>query len=481
MAAEHLGASESATVDHLLGELERLVEPALSEVGSTAAEIVVHARIAASGVTGRDARFLAAVSFVADVLVSLAAEERVRERDLAAILGDAARAAGIDRQTLTAAVASRALRDPGILGLPPSLALDVVLRLLAALAPVAEVSLWMKDADGRLRRLTGVGRRSSVRRVRASAREALTQGHDPVRGPFRDVSAFPVVRWGHPIAAVVVRGNSAESTRAAAAVREALGPLSAIIELSELLERNGARERALVETGERRLARLAFDVHDGPVQTMVAIASDLRLFSQQLMNLFPSSHGRTITLGRVADIQARLVALEQELRTVAHAAEPNNLLHKSLREALHDQVSAFVGDDMTVDLSVGGEVPSMSASQRIAHARVVQEAIFNARSHGAATRVGIVVEASERGISTEIQDNGSGFDVERTLVEAARKGRLGLIGMGERVRLLGGSFDVRSRPGGPTVVHFALPAWQPIADHNSIERDHSAIPDRAAR
>jgi signal transduction histidine kinase len=65
-------------------------------------------------------------------------------------------------------------------------------------------------------------------------------------------------------------------------------------------------------------------------------------------------------------------------------------------------------------------------------------------------------------IHAEITDNGRGFDVERTLVKAARNGRLGLVGMSERVRLLGGRFDVQSRPGGPTTVSVVLPAWRPV-------------------
>ena len=58
-------------------------------------------------------------------------------------------------------------------------------------------------------------------------------------------------------------------------------------------------------------------------------------------------------------------------------------------------------------------------------------------------------------------DNGRGFDVERTFVRAARGGRFGLVGMSERARLLGGRFDVRSSPGGPTTISLVLPAWRP--------------------
>jgi len=48
-------------------------------------------------------------------------------------------------------------------------------------------------------------------------------------------------------------------------------------------------------------------------------------------------------------------------------------------------------------------------------------------------------------------------------VRAARRGRFGLLGMSERVRLLGGRFDVQSRPGGPTEISVFLPVWRPVA------------------
>jgi signal transduction histidine kinase len=62
-------------------------------------------------------------------------------------------------------------------------------------------------------------------------------------------------------------------------------------------------------------------------------------------------------------------------------------------------------------------------------------------------------------VRAQITDDGTGFDPQTTLAGAARAGRLGLVGMHERVRMLGGQTQVDSRPGGPTVVSATLPAW----------------------
>jgi signal transduction histidine kinase len=60
-----------------------------------------------------------------------------------------------------------------------------------------------------------------------------------------------------------------------------------------------------------------------------------------------------------------------------------------------------------------------------------------------------------------IEDNGRGFDLERTLARARRRGRIGLSGIEERARLLGGTCTIKSRPGGPTSVAIDLPRWRP--------------------
>ena len=71
-----------------------------------------------------------------------------------------------------------------------------------------------------------------------------------------------------------------------------------------------------------------------------------------------------------------------------------------------------------------------------------------------------LVSADETELSVEIVDGGRGFDVE-----AARDaGRRGLVGMSERVRLLDGTLELDSRPGGPTRVRATIPRWRPTAE-----------------
>ena len=107
-------------------------------------------------------------------------------------------------------------------------------------------------------------------------------------------------------------------------------------------------------------------------------------------------------------------------------------------------------------------VDDLTMSQRIAVVRIVQEALSNIREHSGATKVTVSVRVSEHRLELVIVDNGSGFDVREAATAAARRGRLGIVGMNERVRLLGGVFALESEPGVGTTLTASIPAWRPI-------------------
>src|SRR5205085_9117666 len=86
----------------------------------------------------------------------------------------------------------------------------------------------------------------------------------------------------------------------------------------------------------------------------------------------------------------------------------------------------------------------------------------NIREHAQATAVEVSVSASSEGVRATVTDNGRGFELEPTMIRAARQGRIGLLAMNERVRLLGGDCRIESRPGGPTIVSITLERWLPL-------------------
>jgi two-component system sensor histidine kinase DegS len=207
---------------------------------------------------------------------------------------------------------------------------------------------------------------------------------------------------------------------------------------------------------ERRIVRLGFDLHDGPLQHLAALISDIRLFARQLAGVVP---GDAPIVGRVADIEARAVAAEEELR--GFASSLTSIDDLPLDEVLRTQVERFSEDTgIAVTADVVGAFDDLSDSQRIAVARVLQGALANVRQHSGAHEVRVRLMRDDDGTELRVRDDGCGFDVDEALERAPARHRLGLIAMTERIRLLDGSFSVESRRGGPTEVVARLPEWR---------------------
>jgi signal transduction histidine kinase len=273
---------------------------------------------------------------------------------------------------------------------------------------------------------------------------------------------MPVLRWQRPHAALVVRPRRDGRELARVLAEEAAAALAPVLERETLLARSSSRERSLVEASERRLARLGFDLHDGPMQTIVALAGDVRLLRREMTDAGLDLDAAL--LRRLDNLESSLGAVDGELRELAQSLEPSSLTLGSLRDLLARELNSFTTQtEIAVDFDASGDLEGLTVSQRIALVRIVQEALSNVREHSGATRVSVSVGVRRNHVWAEIKDNGHGFEVERTLIRAARKGRLGLVGMGERARLLGGRFDVVSRRGGPTVVSVLFPPWRPLA------------------
>lgn len=221
----------------------------------------------------------------------------------------------------------------------------------------------------------------------------------------------------------------------------------------------GPDELARLAAAERRLRRLALDLHDGPAQDVAALASDAALLEADLREeLSPERLDGARELAD--DIRLRLSALGRDIRDLAEVLEPRAILRAPLRDVLAREAAAFArrtGIEPT--LEVDEDLGVMTASQQIALARVAREALTNVRDHAAATAVRLEATVTSDGVALVVTDNGRGFDVD---AQTAGEG-LGLAGMHERVRLLGGRLSIESRPGGPTRVAAVIPRWRPSA------------------
>jgi signal transduction histidine kinase len=210
---------------------------------------------------------------------------------------------------------------------------------------------------------------------------------------------------------------------------------------------------------ERRLADLAFDVHDGPLQDLAALRFDLHLFRRQLAESLrdPADQAPRL-LGRVDDLTARLEAAEDELRRLAALAGSRGFLAGGFEDALRSivdeqahrcHVTIVIGETLL-------ERP-LRDDVRVAALRVVQAAVANVARHSGAHYAEVRARLEDHALVVDVIDAGNGFDVEDVLRTAAASGRLGVLGMRERVAGLGGTLRIESETGVGTRVSLRLP------------------------
>lgn len=196
-------------------------------------------------------------------------------------------------------------------------------------------------------------------------------------------------------------------------------------------------------------ATIGFDLHDGPLQSLAAVRLDVELFRSQV----EAPAGEVPVLGRIADIGARLSSLEVELRDLAVASAQKGSA-ATLTALITDAADEAAGD-LSVDLRLDPELDQLAVSdrQQLALARVVSAAVANAAQHSGARLVVVAVRVQAGFVVVDVADAGTGFDV----AGARGEGRLGLLGMSERMRRLGGELQVESVPGAGTAVRARLP------------------------
>jgi signal transduction histidine kinase len=394
----------------------------------------------------------AALDFLGDAIVAVAVEHRFESGEARAAVTAAADELGLPPEAAAFAVFRRALASTEFAQLPPAGAAELALALLVELAPAAAGSLWILDAAGSTTCLVSHGKAPRSRRLREVAKAAL----DGVTAGSPQVHVRVVERWDRPYAALVARGRVAESEHLEEYLEEAANALAPLLERASLFDRRVQREHDLVAAGERRLVRLGFDLHDGPLQEIVALAEEIRTASTQISAVVPDNV-RDRVRGRFNDVHARLGALDEGLRQIAHSIRATTAVARPVADAVEAELVALESaTGIEGELEAEGDLADLSDSQKIVLFRVVQEALSNVRKHSGAGRVSILLRSRRTFVYLTVTDDGCGFDPR-----GLDAGRLGLSGISERVRLLGGAVEIETTPGAGTTVRATLPQWKP--------------------
>jgi signal transduction histidine kinase len=416
---------------------------------------------ALKGEASDDASHTALLVAAAELFAEMRGQLTLVDGDADSLADDVEDTVGISRLAL----ARELLRAPELLTISPAAAVDAQLTTLIALAPLRSVSLWTLDDAERVQCARHVGEGGHSRGAKDVATDVLA-GASTESGTRRLLVGVPVGRWRHPVAALVGCARPGNREASHTFLLEAGSMLGAILERDALLAGNAASERALVESSERKLTRLGFDLHDGPIQDVAVVAQDIRFLRDELATMLATAGDRQRARGRFDEVEAQLLSLEVDLRRISNEVRAASmLLNRPFSRALRDVAQAFAArTSVEPCVQLDGELTMMSASQQIALLNIVHEALSNVREHSDATRVEIAVSANSEGVEAQVTDNGHGFDLESTLIRAGREGRLGLVAMHERARLLGGQCHIESSPGGPTVVSVSLERWEPLLE-----------------
>jgi PAS domain S-box-containing protein len=208
------------------------------------------------------------------------------------------------------------------------------------------------------------------------------------------------------------------------------------------------RSGAAIEAERNRIAR---DLHDGPIQGV--IAASLSLEAAKLLVGAGRDEEAVAMLGQIGH---ELGEETENLRRLMSDLRPPLLEERGLVvavEALCERFREHAGIRVSLRANSDGLAPR--EVETIGY-RVIQEALSNVARHANAHRVSVRVEGSRGVVEVEVSDDGVGFDAS-ALRELLKEGKVGLASMRERTELGGGVFTVRSRPGAGTTVTATLP------------------------
>ena len=210
---------------------------------------------------------------------------------------------------------------------------------------------------------------------------------------------------------------------------------------------------------ERR--RIARELHDSSGQIIAALGLNLATLQTEERNL--SSHA-SMALAESLELTRQF---SRELRTISHLLHPPLLDESGLDSALRWYVEGFAQrSNISVNLQIAPGLGRLSKELEIAVFRIVQECLTNVHRHSGSDRASINVGRDERNVTVQVRDYGRGIPPTNGK-DSPREMRpgVGMMGMQERVRQLGGQLNVRSDAQGTLVV--AVMGVEPLKDRQT--------------
>jgi PAS domain S-box-containing protein len=273
----------------------------------------------------------------------------------------------------------------------------------------------IRDAGGKVVKLLSTSRDVTERK---RSDEALAKAHDHLEQQVKDRTAE-------------LEEQIAERNRAESNLRELTGRLL-----------------RLRDDEQRRLAR---ELHDSVGQMLAAISMNIAVVAAD-KNLSPQSR-------KAVSQNAELIGqISSEIRTISHLLHPPLLDEVGLASGVRWYLEQFAQrSNMKVELELAEDFGRLPGELETALFRLVQESLTNVHRHSESPTAKVRVNRSSNEVTLEVSDEGKGIPQEKIWeIEIGGASGVGLSGMRERVRQLGGKFEIRSHGRG-TVVSVRLP------------------------
>lgn len=217
--------------------------------------------------------------------------------------------------------------------------------------------------------------------------------------------------------------------------------------------------RWVLSVQEEERKRISRELHDVVAQLLTGI--NVRLASLKL-EATASTKGLSQKISRTQRLVEKSVDI---VHRFARELRPAVLDDLGLIPALHSFLKGFTKDTgIRVSLTAFAGLEELSNAKRTVLFRVAQESLTNVARHAKASRVDVSIQKIQDAVRMRIKDDGKAFDAAH-LWQAKNGRRLGLLGMRERVEMVGGTFTVESAPGHGTSIITQIPFNSGAKEH----------------
>jgi PAS domain S-box-containing protein len=220
-----------------------------------------------------------------------------------------------------------------------------------------------------------------------------------------------------------------------------------ITEIRDAQEALSNMTRKLIEAQEQERARIARELHDDINQRLAIMAIEL--------DHLRANHLPPEILDNIQKLQQKTIQISADVQAISHDLHSSNLEYLGVVDGMRSWCGEFgQRHGIEIEFKYGGLLKSLTPEISLCLFRILQEALHNTAKHARAKRVEVQLREESGVIELVIRDSGRGFDIK-----AAKRGRgLGLTSMQERVRLVGGTFEIDSMPLIGTTIQVRVPA-----------------------